>query len=233
MRPGSFDFTVFNGQVFFAATDAGGNHGLWVTNGTPPGTHELTGIGGAASNLNPGSLLAFNGELLFGGNDSSGNSGLWVSNGTSAGTSEISHKVDAADLTLFNSEVLFDGTALGGSSDLWVTNGTAAGTSDLGSISGANSGGLSPSYLTVFNNEVLFQGFDAAGNEGLWMTNGTAAGTSEIGGSGGSGIIGANRFGFSPSYMTVFNSEVHFLGVNTSGQLGLWVTNGAGPGRTS
>jgi ELWxxDGT repeat protein len=112
---------------------------------------------------------------------------LWVSNGTSAGTSEISHKVDAADLTLFNSEVLFDSTALGGSSDLWVTNGTAAGTSDLGSISGANSGGLSPSYLTVFNNEVLFQGFDPAGNEGLWMTNGTAAGTSEIGGPGGSG----------------------------------------------
>jgi len=201
-----------------------------VTNGTPPGTHELTGIGGAASNLNPGSILAFNGELLFGGSDSSGNSGLWVSNGTAAGTSEISRKLDAGDLTAFNGEVLFEGTPLNGNTGLWVTNGSGAGTSELASISGANSGGLNPSYLTVFNNEVLFQGFDSTGNEALWVTNGTVAGTSEVGGPGSSGIIGAFRFGFVPSYMTVFNSEVLFYGVDTSGAAGLWVTNGLAAG---
>ena len=121
-----------------------------------PGTRELTGIAGAASNLNPGSILAFNGELLFGGNDSSGNSGLWVSSGTAAGTSEVSRKLDAADLTSFKGEVLFQGTPLNGNTGLWVTNGTAAGTSELTGIKGANSNGLNPLFLTVFNNEVLF-----------------------------------------------------------------------------
>jgi hypothetical protein len=38
-------FTIFNGEVLFSGTDASGNLGLWVTNGTAVGTHEL--IGGA------------------------------------------------------------------------------------------------------------------------------------------------------------------------------------------
>jgi ELWxxDGT repeat protein len=33
--------------VLFSALDASGNDGLWVTNGTAAGTHELTGISGA------------------------------------------------------------------------------------------------------------------------------------------------------------------------------------------
>src|SRR5215472_2711985 len=43
------DFTVFKGKVFFDAVDAAGKYGLWVTDGTAAGTHELTGIKGAYS----------------------------------------------------------------------------------------------------------------------------------------------------------------------------------------
>ena len=32
--------------VMFAGTDTAGNIGLWVTDGTAAGTHELTGISG-------------------------------------------------------------------------------------------------------------------------------------------------------------------------------------------
>ena len=32
--------------MMFAATDAAGDKGLWVTDGTAAGTHELTGISG-------------------------------------------------------------------------------------------------------------------------------------------------------------------------------------------
>jgi hypothetical protein len=36
-------FTVFNNEVLFEGRDAAGNNGLWVSNGTAAGTHELTG----------------------------------------------------------------------------------------------------------------------------------------------------------------------------------------------
>jgi ELWxxDGT repeat protein len=41
------DFTVFNGEVLFSGINAAGNAGLWVTDGTAAGTHEITGISGA------------------------------------------------------------------------------------------------------------------------------------------------------------------------------------------
>src|SRR5215475_6711619 len=40
------DFTSFNGEVLLTGLDAAGNHGLWVTDGTAAGTHELA-INGA------------------------------------------------------------------------------------------------------------------------------------------------------------------------------------------
>ena len=43
----------FNGEAVFSGLDADGDIGLWVTNGTAAGTHELTGINGA----NPGGLF--------------------------------------------------------------------------------------------------------------------------------------------------------------------------------
>ena len=57
----------FNGEAVFSGLDADGDIGLWVTNGTAAGTHELIGINGA----NPGGLFSgyfpaftvFNGEV--------------------------------------------------------------------------------------------------------------------------------------------------------------------------
>jgi ELWxxDGT repeat protein len=46
--------------VLFSALDASGNDGLWVTNGTAAGTHELTGISGANSGgLDPTDLTPY------------------------------------------------------------------------------------------------------------------------------------------------------------------------------
>jgi ELWxxDGT repeat protein len=43
--------TVFNHhEVLFNGFDAAGKQGLWVTDGTTAGTHEITGITGANSN---------------------------------------------------------------------------------------------------------------------------------------------------------------------------------------
>jgi ELWxxDGT repeat protein len=233
------DFTVFNGEVLFDGLDAGENFGLWVTNGTAVGTHELTGISGLVA---PGAFTPFNGEVLFTGGDASNRAGLWVTNGTAAGTFELTGisnastngvaSVNNTDLTVFNGEVLFTGND-GATTGLWVTNGTGAGTFELTGISGAYSYGVldvEHPDLTVFNGEVLFAGADTAGNSGLWVTNGTAAGTHEITGISGAftgGIISGGDV--SPSF-TVFNGEVLFNGEDAAGQGSLWVTNGTAAG---
>jgi hypothetical protein len=138
--------------------------------------------------------------------------------------------------------VLFAGADASGYSGLWVSNGTAAGTTEIGGIgntgisgvflSGNGTLGLSPNDFTVFNGEVLFAGKNTAGIPALWVTNGTASGTSEIGGLYNTGVSGADVDGLVPSDLTVYGSEVLFSGADSTGGVGLWVTNGTAGGTT-
>ena len=202
------DFTVYSGEVLFNATDAAEQNGLWVTDGTAAGTHEITGISGAnAYGVDPSFLTVFKHEVLFNGFDAAGNRGLWVTNGTAASTHELTGIVGAStsgsgfnptDFTVFKGKVLFDGVDAAGNEGLWVTDGTAAGTHELTGIKGAYSGGLAPSDFTVINNkEVLFDGVDASGNHNLWATNGTVAGTHEV------NLTGASSSGLNLNDLTV------------------------------
>ena len=229
------DFTVYNGAVLFNGLNnvGAGVHGLWTTNGTAPGTHEVTGINGAATTgVNPIDMTVFNGSVLFNGVDRAGHQGLWVTNGTGAGTKEVtgingaaSTGIDPTDMTVFNGEVLFNGVDNTGAglSGLWVTNGTAPGTHEITVAGGADPSGLNPTDLTVFGNEVLFNGLDQNGHPQLWETNGTA--TTELTGIPGANAS-ANASGIAPSDLTVFNGEVLFSGLDTTGHQQLWETNG-------
>ena len=84
------DFTVFNGEVLFTGENTNGNVGLWVTDGTAQGTHEITAISGASSGgIDPQYLTVANGEVLFEGIDTNGELGLWSTDGTAQGTEEV------------------------------------------------------------------------------------------------------------------------------------------------
>jgi ELWxxDGT repeat protein len=240
---GPYSFTIFNGQVLFGAEDAGKYVGLWVSDGTAAGTHELSGISATnAAGIYPQYMTIYNSEVLFDGYDTSGGSGLWVTNGTAAGTHELTGISGAntgplgllpIDLTVFNSEVLFSGIDASGIQGLWVTDGTAAGTHELTGISGAYpNGGLSPDDMTVFNGKVFFRGVDTSENVGLWVTDGTAAGTHELTGISGANSTGSPSFpaGLYPIGMTVFNGELLFQGQNSGGDRGLWVSDGTATG---
>jgi ELWxxDGT repeat protein len=189
---GNPDFTVFNGETLFVGTNAAGGWGLWVTDGTAAGTHEVTGIsgaftsgifsqpperGGGLESSDP-DFTVFNGEVLFCGFNSSEKYGLWVTNGTAAGTHEVTgisgaftgeFGLSPSSFTVFNGEVLFVGRNTVGINSLWVTDGTAAGTHELTGIKGAysGSGGLSPDYFVAIGNKVLFRGLNANGEAGL------------------------------------------------------------------
>jgi ELWxxDGT repeat protein len=124
--------------VLFNATDGAEQNGLWVTNGTAAGTHELTGISGAnAYGVDPIFMTVFKNEVLFDGLDAGDHRGLWVSDGTAAGTYELTGianantsgaAFDPTDFTVFKGKVLFDAVDAAGQYGLWVTDGTAAGT---------------------------------------------------------------------------------------------------------
>jgi ELWxxDGT repeat protein len=242
------DMTVLNGKVIFDGLDSNGEFNPWVTDGTAQGTHEITGVSGADPfGLNPSDFTIFNGKVLFAGGDLTNVSyDLWVTDGTAQGTYELGGLdnsgiggagpggLDPSNMVVFNNELLFNGeSSIGGPfavSALWVTDGTAEGTHEITGISGASSDGLNPRELTVLGDEVLFEGTNASGTSGLWITDGTAQGTHEI-----TGISGADPNGIisaltqNPDF-TVFNNEVLFQGVDSSGLVGLWVTDGTAQG---
>ena len=71
---------------------------------------------------------------------------------------------------------------------------------------------------------------NSSNDHGLWVTNGSASGTFEIGGLGGAGITDANSGGLDPQDITSFFVEgpvAVFNGLNSAGDNGLWITNGA------
>jgi ELWxxDGT repeat protein len=92
------DTAVLNNEVLFDGVDTSGIVGLWVTNGTAAGTHEITGISGAFSgglfalssvSVFPPDFTPFNDEVMFDGTDAVGKQGLWVTDGTASGTHEL------------------------------------------------------------------------------------------------------------------------------------------------
>jgi ELWxxDGT repeat protein len=111
LRP--LDMTVFNHEVLFGGRDSDGFEGLWVTDGTAAGTHEIAVNGAGLNGVGPANLTVLNQhEVLFNGLDAAGIQGLWVTDGTTAGTHEMTDISGASpnglvptDLTLLPSGV--------------------------------------------------------------------------------------------------------------------------------
>ena len=235
-KTNSPDFTLYNGEVLFNGRDNAATplQSLWTTNGTAPGTHEVTGINGAATTgVNPIDMTVFNGSVLFNGVDGAGHQGLWITNGTGVGTQELTvgstasaTGIDPTDMTVLNGEVLFNGVDANGLSGLWAWNGTGA--TELVPGGGTSSTkGLNPTDMTVFGNEVLFNGLDQNDDPQLWVTDGTISGTHQLTGVGVTGANPvANASGIAPSDLTVYDGEVLFSGRDTTGHQQLWETNG-------
>ncbi len=227
--------------MWFSGDDNTGNNGLWYTDGTAAGTHELTGIAGASTTgFNPDYLTVYNGKLLFEGLDLDGNEGLWITDGTAAGTQELSvtgvnwagsFPVLLNPLAVYDGEAYFNAVNFSGLRELWVTNGTVSGTHEvIGIVGGDASGlGLNPSNLTVYDGLLLFNGTDSAGNVGLWAYNGTEG--NELTPIAGAASTGVDPYGLTSIAGTgiVANTYENLGVVNTSWQIeGIGDFNGVG-----
>src|SRR5262245_29004860 len=84
-----FQFTVFNGALYFVAFSAPApdfDDELWKTDGTNAGTVRVKDINPGAVSSSPFGLAIVNSTLVFRANDGVSGSELWKTDGTSAGT---------------------------------------------------------------------------------------------------------------------------------------------------
>ena len=153
------DLFVFKGEVFFSGVDASGDTGLWETDGTAGGTHELLVSGANAAGISPSDFTVFDGQLVFRGLNASGRWQIWATDGTAGDTHVLLPATAIAapsvnpssHLEVYNNQLLFQGTNLG----LWATDGTAAGTVEITPSSGVWQFGLRPADLTALTSTIL------------------------------------------------------------------------------
>ena len=215
-------FGAYNGELLFAGFDSSGKDGLWITDGTPGGTQELS-----ASALNPKDFTVLNGLAYFTADDSSGNSGLWMTNGTAAGTHEMtiagaaSSGINPSNLTAFNGELWFQGQDSTGNSGLWVSNGTGGGTTEVVPF-------FNVSNFTVVGKKLEITG-NVNGNQGTWVVDGTPTDTYELTPVNGAAPLVSPAY-YTPDDFTASKNGVLFSEADSTGNYDLWVTDGTAAG---
>ena len=188
------DFTVFGDNALFIATDSTGSRGLWLTDGTAPGTTEIGGLAGLSGTLapDPTKFVSIGTKVLFEARDPSGVQALWVTDGTATGTFELGGTnnagvagtpaagLDPLSITASGGKGYFESPNSTGTDRLWVSDGTVAGTH----VVGAGPTGLvsNPDDLTaatlsaVVNSggtaDILWRNSSTGGVE-LWSPNGS------------------------------------------------------------
>ena len=222
--PGQAGPIAFNGKLYFQGTDASGNHGLFVSDGTGAGTVRLA-VPGTSSDFYVAHMARFGNLLAFDG-ESNVVSSLYLSDGTAAGTTKVAVNGGAPtglsiqSLAAVGNKLVFTGLTSAYKLALWLSDGTTAGTVPL-AVPGLNPAGSytgAPAGLTSFGNKALFTAVDAQGSVGVWVTDGTVAGTTEL-----PGVVG-NIYGVPVAMLS--GGRVAFVAANASGQKGVYVTDG-------
>lgn len=169
---GSWPVIPFSGGLYFAAEDLQHGRELWVTDGSPGGTHITIDLYPGESDGLVYRPFEFGDGVLFGGRASVGESGLFLWDGEEA--------------TLLAEHLLVDGYAaawLGGERfmfasytgpGLWKTDGTPQGTVEVW-----DSGHFtSLSDLRTYGDALVFWRDPGAGSYwDVWTSDGTEAGT--------------------------------------------------------
>jgi ELWxxDGT repeat protein len=87
---GVFNWAVSGGRAFFQANNLTTGVELWVTDGTPAGTHLLRDIAPGPESSEPMSVTALpNGDVVFNAWSPGSGFELWRSNGTTSGTYRV------------------------------------------------------------------------------------------------------------------------------------------------
>lgn len=157
-------------HLFFSGGPAGiVRQGLWVSDGTTPGTRQLSQKQIHIDTREEGVPIAFDGKLFFA---SEGDEILWSSDGTEEGTGPL-HDADGFEIDEPEAFRAFDGRLFfttGLTSLLYQTDGTEEGTFVIHSLaSPAELGGESASFdLALAGGSLLFRAWERTTGSELW-----------------------------------------------------------------
>jgi ELWxxDGT repeat protein len=205
------EFTVFNGEMYFAATSTNGRE-LWKTNGVT--TTEVVDLNfpGPIRSSDPSEFTIYAGELYFAAQTDSHGRELWKTDGTAfwemTGSSDphfTEASSDPTELTLFNGELYFAAYSDHSASsprdrELWKTDGTTV--TRVADINPGVIASSNPDGLTVFNGELYFAATSANGRE-LWKTDGIT--TNEV-----ANIAPGPNRSSNPGEFIIFNGDLYF-----------------------
>lgn len=172
--------TVAGEFIYFVGHSTAAGNEVWVSDGTPVGTHilkDLNTTGLESSNFFE--LSALGDALLFRAYSGLTGQELWTSDGAEAGTRLVrppaprTASSDPRDLTEFGGGVYFFAADANGEG-LWRSDGTLEGTTVVRYF---QSGLTRDHRLTAVNGLLYFVANDGTTGNELWKSDGSSAGT--------------------------------------------------------
>jgi len=169
--------------TFFRGFEPTAGFELWVTDGTPMGSHLVTDINpGLAQGFVDNFLPALD-RFFFTALETGVGWGIWITDGTAQGTLELANlgfQGVPSDLVELGESVLFSFAGPSGDTELWTTDGTVARTQLLVDI--YSGGSSAPRLMTRVQDKVVFtaRGGFSSSQRDLYITDGTAAGTKPL-----------------------------------------------------
>ncbi len=224
------DFVEFKGRLYFRADDDTHGNEIWVSDGTPNGTHLFVDIESGRLSSSPSYLTVLGDQLYFSAGDDAFGTELWVTDGTPAGTRRITdinpgvNSSRVSHLTVLNNKLYFAADDGIHGVELWESDGTVAGTRLVKDIR-SGSGSSYAFSLVAFNNKLYFSADDGIHGTELWESDGTETGTKLV-----ADIFPEMNRGSSPSELTVFNNKLYFAAQDSTNNTELWESDGTEAG---
>ena len=172
----------FAHRMAFVGNDGKTGNELWITDGTPKGTQQVTDLAPGLADGANGPLAVLGDTIYFVGDAAGAGPELWATDGTSAGTylvrdigpgslgAKITFMRSIGNLIYFTAD---DGVH---GAEPWVTDGTKAGTRMLGDLAPGQEPSLAMDYAGYGTRVVFFAG-GLHSAHGLYLTDGTPGGT--------------------------------------------------------
>ncbi len=212
------DLTALNGLLYFDSRSADGSQspalfGLWVTDGTVAGTHQVSNPDSTSVNVD--AITAVGNDILFVTGVAS--SSLWSYDTVSHTTTLIGPSASMAPLAvLTNGLVLFAAPDANNHLQIAVAN-AGGGETLLSSPSNGAPYILAPSYFAAVGAKLFYVGTDSVHGEGLFVTDGTVGGTTFL------ASIPANFINWS---FNVVGADLYFENNDPTNGDELWVSDG-------
>ncbi|MBE7507163.1 MAG: thrombospondin type 3 repeat-containing protein [Planctomycetia bacterium] len=222
------EFTWYDGQLFFVASNSTVGEELWKTDGTELGTVVVKDIR-TDRNVNrrgPNHLTSFGGGLFFTAETTSEGRELWISDGTEEGTTLIADLIAGSSnpriLPPMLNQLFFVAEMGASGLELWKSDGTPVGTTLVKNVRDELSHS-DPRHLMPYDSSLLFLCDDGVVGTELWRSDGTTSGTIPV-------STGLGDQSFNPPFqvgLTSLTDNLVFFGArgNTT-TLDVWTSTG-------